>query len=64
MCVTSNFDLEVIQGRQSAVERILLYDNSTELSPEPDRGDGQRAGARGGGGRTPPGSQAQGERIG
>jgi hypothetical protein len=29
MCVTSNFDLEdeVKQGRQSAVERILLYDN-------------------------------------
>jgi len=25
MCVTSNCDLEVIQGRQSAVERILLY---------------------------------------
>jgi hypothetical protein len=24
MCVTSNFDLEVIQGRQFAVERILL----------------------------------------
>jgi hypothetical protein len=25
MCVTSNCDLEVIQGRQSAVERILHF---------------------------------------
>ena len=70
MCVTSNFDLEVIQGRQFAVERILLLIKNcitVRLGPggpsrsrEPGYARGVRRSARGEDAVRGPGSQAQG----
>ena len=71
MCVTSNFDLEVIQGRQFAVERILLLIKNcitVAVAPvgaggpagEPGYARGVRRSARGEDAVRGPGSQAQG----